>query len=784
MRGRRLLQHRDCASPVGCGAGTRRPCHLWPAALAVAVAVVGCATGTGLGSHWSIPSRGPKTLQPDAPVSSVGTLSRVDFDSAIAARFEEIRSAHQDLTYPDLERKLGLVRAPESEPGFDPNRVAFFSTIRDQLDLTAWEQTIYRRTGLVVVDRTGRQTMAGAYLDIYRRDLPVLITTDSILHALHRSFDRILSDLETEKFLPAITDVLAKTHAALRAAAGTIGDPDLRRSAEDVDLYLTVARRLLATPAAAPEVSSQFGQDKAVDEILAAIASLGPEEGFVIYGGKRLIDWSQFKPRGHYSKNPLLEQYFQTVMWLGRADLGFSLAPPDPAFGARDARRELRDAALLARLISDAGQVAALDRVDRAIAFLVGLSDNLSVDQMVAAMQSAGLTRPSDLARVGALESMAQKLSAAHLGAQRIRSQVGLRMPGREAEKPLPEVFQLFGQRFGLDSFILSKVVFDSISFRGQRQERMMPTGLDVMAALGNDEAVALLQPELQKYNFAANLLAAREVVEARPPEAWDASAYDLWLSALSKLDDVPTGSAFPETMRSRAWQRKQLQTQLASWAELRHDTILYSKQSYTMGIVCEYPAGFVEPYPDFYARLALFAETMDRHLDQFGLARNRLSAFLTRVVAILHTLQRMADKELAAKPFDSDERAFVKNTIKVQESYVGCGPPSRIYTGWYPELIYGDAESWEPTVADVHTLPIGGSGVSVLEEAVGDVDLLVAAIDNAGDRAAYVGPVYSYYEFPSDVRLDDQQWREQLRAGRLPPRPEWTRAFRPGSGN
>jgi len=72
-----------------------------------------------------------------------------------------------------------------------------------------------------------------------------------------------------------------------------------------------------------------------------------------------------------------------------------------------------------------------------------------------------------------------------------------------------------------------------------------------------------------------------------------------------------------------------------------------------------------------------------------------------------------------------------------------------------------------------VHT-----SDGGVLEAAVGDVNFLVTAIDNRGDRAAYVGPVYSYYEFVSPKRLTDEEWRAQIRDEHLPPRPDWVRAF------
>src|SRR5512141_744829 len=56
--------------------------------------------------------------------------------------------------------------------------------------------------------------------------------------------------------------------------------------------------------------------------------------------------------------------------------------------------------------------------------------------------------------------------------------------------------------------------------------------------------------------------------------------------------------------MRARAWAMKTLNTQLASWTQLRHDTILYAKQSYTREALCSYPAGYVEPRVAFWQRL------------------------------------------------------------------------------------------------------------------------------------------------------------------------------------
>jgi len=763
------------------------------------LAIAGCATavtGTRTSFHTA---RGPRTAAPAL------FPARVDYDRQIAAKFETVRAAHQDLGYADLLRELNVARAPDTRPSFDPTGVDYYKDIRRSLQLTSEEQEIYKRTGIVGVDHEWRYSMAGAYETIYKYDLPVLVTADSILHAMHRSFDEILISLETGTFAPAIQQVLAETQERLKAEIvdGNVGkkDPTLRNSIEDVDLYLTVARNLSAGSSSDdgcvnPEMSddscdeeagagtddteilfkSAFGQDDKVKEVVRAIGAARRNPEVTLYGRPvsivPYVDWTQFKPRGHYTKSPALRRYFRMMMWLGRIDVGFKLAAL-PQFGRGDADRELRDAAMLAWTIRNARQLEPLTEIDQAVGFLVGLSDNLTVADMVAACERAGIRRVGDLSKRELLAQLREELRKGG-GGQRIRSQFGYRVPGNAPEVPLPDAFQMFGQRFVIDSFVTSKVVFDSIMFKGEQQERPMPTGLDVMAALGNDEALGLAQPEIAQWNYAANLLAARRVVEDRPPAAWDASQYDLWLSALSKLDDVPEGTDFPEVMRTQAWSRKQLQTQLGSWAELRHDTILYAKQSYTMGILCEYPTGYVEPYPELFARVAMFAEVAADRLSSLKLDTAGIRTFLGGFGKVVRRLEGLARKELSGQEFDADEKKFVKEVIKKEMKGGGCGGPREEITGWYKDLFYsGKPDSWEPTIADVHT-----EGEHVLEVAVGDVNFLVAAIDSRGDRAAYVGPIYSYYEFTTSERLTDESWRARIRSGKLPPRPDWVGAF------
>jgi hypothetical protein len=283
------------------------------------------------------------------------------------------------------------------------------------------------------------------------------------------------------------------------------------------------------------QINSALGVDAKVREVLAAIVRLRADKAPALYGRQGVIvDWSQFAPRGHYTESEQLQRYFRALMWLGRVDLGFALGSPDPAFGGFDAGRERLDAVMLSWVMRQSGYLGTIDKMYRTIGFLVGASDDVTVADLAAAAERAGVRRPVDLGDPAKVNAAVAELARAGVGAGAIRSQIGYRAPGAGAEVALPGVLQVFGQRFVIDSFLMSKLVFDSIQFKGKQQERTMPSGLDVAATLGNDEAVALLEPELEKWGYAANLLAARRTVEERAPAAWNGTAYDIWLSALS----------------------------------------------------------------------------------------------------------------------------------------------------------------------------------------------------------------------------------------------------------
>jgi hypothetical protein len=718
--------------------------------------------------------------------------------------FDDLLARQADLTYRQLFDATPA-RDYLEKLSFDPTEAKFYDETVERLQLTSAEIELLDKNGFVSVDHDQRYSFGALYHAVYTHDLPVLITSDSILHAMHRTYDDLLKELESGYFSLALQDVLTACHDRLPTLAESDGGPgDVHR---DVDLYLTVARNLLkgaGAPAAVRTmehaegwdgsllVSSKFDQDRDALELLEQIQFGALERGGAktgIYGGSRPIDYSQFKPRGHYTHNPQLSRFFRAMMWLGRADSGWYVLPPDPTSGiVCDSRRELRDAVLLTRLLMSTGTIDTLQQVSALIDYMVGRSDSLSVFQMRELLERNQLTE-SGLLDNGEIALLEEALQASGLGAQRIRSQIVTSNEHSLHQVEPPAAFQLFGQRFVLDSFVLSKVVYDSILFDGRKVPRHMPAGLDVMYALGNDAALPLLEVGMTRFPYAANLKASRDFVEQTSASAWRETAYNTWLSALRTLDEDLSGERHaPQVMRTAAWQRKQLQTQLASWSELRHNTVLYAKQPYTSGATCVYPYGYVEPYPELYAQVKVFTNETARQIEAAGFFlagrdlsshKQRTAEALRNMSEILDRLETLARKELAAEPFSQDDVEWIKGFI-VKKGRLGCaGPP---YDGWYTSLFYRGPDrcaEWSPTIVDVHTNP-NGEVAETLEAGVGDCNFLVAAIDNDGDRMVYVGPVYSYYEFlqPAEDRLTDEAWGKLLEAGEAPPRPAWIDLF------
>ncbi|MFH1550867.1 MAG: DUF3160 domain-containing protein, partial [Planctomycetota bacterium] len=299
---------------------------------------------------------------------------------------------------------------------------------------------------------------------------------------------------------------------------------------------------------------------------------------------------------------------------------------------------------------------------------------------------------------------------------------------------------------------------------------RGFPRGLDVMALLGSERARAILDSEgdtnYDRYDETMKKLA--DEFSKFKEKDWNRNLYWSWLYSLKTLLE-PAGKGTQAFMQTDAWTDKQLNAALASWAELRHDTILYAKQSYTQVPTSAPPpakpvVGYVEPVPEFYARLLAMTRMTRRGLSDMNALDEKATKRLVSLESILKQLLDISVKELENKALTQEEYSFIRNFGKRLES-----------------VITGVSEAGEKTtmIADVHTDMNTGH---CLEEGVGYVKMIVAAYRLPDGRILMgAGPVLSCYEFkqPMKERLTDEKWREMLKTDKAPEQPDWTKTFR-----
>ncbi|KAA3620458.1 MAG: DUF3160 domain-containing protein [Calditrichaeota bacterium] len=665
------------------------------------------------------------------------------------------------------------------------NQPFYLDSIDAHYKLTAYEKSLFDKNGFVVTQRLQPRTFADAFLNIYYKDLPVFISTDAILHALHMSYDDILKSVEYAILIPELAALMtdfAGQIENLQTKYGTNQSDAMQLALRDLDIYITLTRRLLgeAAPAFYPENQSE------INTLLQFVDGQGMQNIALFSSTRREFDFSQFTIRGHYTESEELGRYFQAMIWLGRTEI-YLTAPKedDPRQKPEDIQRQTMLAALIDEMTENKATMAHLQKMENVIRQFVGESDNVTIWQFNELMTECGFASASVFADTNNVRKLQATLKEKSYAGQKILSQILMSNP-MDLEKIEPaSAFLLLGQRFIIDSYVFSNVVFDRIIFQNTKIKRMLPSSLDALFALGNDAALQLLQPELEDYNYAANLLSLRYLIDSYDDEFWQLSLYNGWLNSIRALNPPLDRSAYPDFMQTAAWWQQKMNTQLASWAQLRHDNLLYAKQSYTGGVGCTYPKAYLEPFPEFYAAVGQFAQNALSVFTtiEFQNSGNKdwIINYFTTLSTTMDSLEIIAQKEFDGTDLHVNEMNYLRKIL--YDQLAGCAP---VYRGWYADLYYSGESGLtkeDRIVADVHTAPTDefGSFVGWVKH-VGTGPLNMAVINTKmpdGHNMAFIGPVMSYYEHVSTnfKRLTDEEWKT-VYAEAPSFRPNWTNVY------
>ena len=610
--------------------------------------------------------------------------------------------------------------------------------------------------GFVIVPTLSRN-IYDIYESAKKANEPILVTQDVLLHTSHIMFDYTLRILELEVLLPKLKELTKGMLSASISQANAEKSETIKLAIYDNLAFFGVAGKILGIdlPENIPEeVNAVIDLEyKLIEACRGPVAS-------ELFGYNE--DYTQYITRGHYTRNVDFEHYFKAMMWYGR--MGFYIEP-DPSMYLKkidpiqEGIKLTRRAILITKIINSSPKLSNLwDEIYKPTTFFAGKADDFTIKDYQSIL---GNVDPSKDNSILSFIKRAKKLPGPRI--------VSVVVDDREPDKAQKlKGFRFMGQRFIPDSYIFQNLTYPKVKkYLGNEKPftlvstpagpvRCFPRGLDVMFVFGNETAGDILKTEGDtEYEEYENQIKKLKLEFSNLPQSqWSENLYWGWLHILKKLV-THQHKGYPEFMQSKQWKLKQLNAVLGSWTELRHDTILYGKQSYTllatgMPATPQFTKGWVEPYPEIYKLMSKLITGISNTAEYPQEVENKLNEF----AKVLAELSIISDKELKDELLTEEEYTLIWN----------IGSNLKNITQFSQALmqkITSGADEVMAIVADVHTDPNSGK---VLEEAVGYPSEIYVKL--SGSKIVK-GGVFSYYEFkaPMEERYTDEKWQEELRS-------------------
>ncbi|MDZ7815857.1 MAG: DUF3160 domain-containing protein [Planctomycetota bacterium] len=624
--------------------------------------------------------------------------------------------------------------------------------------------------GFAITNQVTSNNVADHFEMLRDKGIPILVTTDSMLHLYHLLFDDILMQLEERRFYSSLETMYSELLGDMQKLQGDAKDELSQTAVSTAVSYLKVASALLR--------GEKDGEGVVGDELKLIHAHEGQAHS-PLFGYSE--DYSQYVPRGHYTSSEKLKMYFRSVMWLGR--MTFLVNSKEQLekglVDEKTAKVHTMAGAMLANALVGSDLYPDYNKIYAVTSFFVGYADDLTpadYDNALAKTLAEGenifaLTADDKLTK---LREQVRKLAPpaiyGGLGDVMITDPAANAGAGKPDELATTleatRGLRLLGRRFIIDSYWMGKLVFPTIgNYLGRRNpptgkpKRYFPSPFDVMFLLGSENAKTHLTTNgMTNYD---NYLDTFKALEAEANElsqdAWHSNLYMGWMDTLKPLF-AKTNKGYQPFQRTDAWEERQLVTALGSWTALRHDTLLYAKQSATkkeLGIPPkprEIPA-YAESEPEVWARILALHNMMMNGLRDMGLEpKYELKYRCNTFSRILSSLLEMTIAQLEGKDFEQKTLEFMSQLPANAKFVQGESDPGS-------ENKNADTR----IIADIHT---DGNSKRALYAATGNMNTMVAVYAAPdGSQILLAGPVYSYYSFthPVSERLTDEAWRGML---------------------
>ncbi|MFA6171770.1 MAG: DUF3160 domain-containing protein [Patescibacteria group bacterium] len=801
--------------------------HKWQI-LIVAAAILIVAAGFGLAK--SRMKKGPAAITGEKAGEK---LFSFDLGKPVFAEYEEIKG----LVTPKVPEEKASLKELENYKSFKENAKINFT----QEQLSALEvNNFFLAKNDIVGEEPAQDDFTDTYnyiqgpSSMYERqpENSVFVSSDLALHVYHVLIDRSFQKIEEEKFQPAIRAITRNLFLDSLNGYANADDARLKESYKRLTAYYlaplvvldqgsksanadinpkdfpTFAKYLEAV--SEKEIANSEGNfqftlaSKAYDgvEIPEEIYNIAQKELALINEAKGLADsplftpyrpeftndYSQFKPRSHYTKNDVLKSYFIAMMWYGR--MGFPIKSADMTRDALIITGQVNNLKVgdekIAKLWSD---------ISAAISFFVGEADDLTPYQYTQTIKGVyGAEMTVEQLKDDGLLAKFQEKAKKDLPAPKILSEAIMMSASDEKTKEelLKDTmqFRFMGQRFTPDAYIINRLTQGDEAPDPETGQKLpsTPTALMVVNLLASENKLVqtyldewVKDPkriEREKGRESDKIIAKasgllKDEFFKFDNETWNQNIYWGWLNCLKPLLEA-YGAGYPAFMAGEPWMKKNLGAVLGSFTELKHDTLLYAKQSYAemgAGGPEELPPvvkGYVEPDLVFWNRILALSKMTRGGLKKLNLMPAEFSERYDSYIEGAEFLRGIVAKELANGKISDDDFEKLRTVNSNYFESVTAPLPGQ-------ELTLREKRAG--IIADIHTnAPLG----EILYEATGKPYIMYVAVKDANGARLTRGTAFSHYEFTDKLesRLSDEEWQAKVYGGKekLPAADKWTK--------
>ena len=611
-----------------------------------------------------------------------------------------------------------------------------------------------------VITKGNNLQLFHAYEENDYRQVPNFITTDLYLQAFHMYFSYILKSLEKQHIIHTLEMLCHSFNAACIKLAEQTEDESLKDMAEHAATFYAIPYYLLTNKTLTVPSKNETEYQEELEHINKQEDNFSD---FLSYKDA-YFPYSLFKPRGHYTREPQLQAYFKAMMWLQTACF------------CREQQEQLKrsifQAAVLCtyKSIDQTPLIKLYQHIYTPLTFLMGEADNLSIFDIARILEKNNAIHIEDALTAGQIEKVNQALIELAKHKNNIKPQI---------EITCRDKINFMPQRYLSDNEVIQKLVDVN-----PNSQRAYPKGLDVFATFGTGTAESLLIDFYKEPNnwseYSKELQQLKD--KFKTSKSTQLSVYELWMKSLLTMQQTDKNN--PGFMQTPEWGYKNLNTALASWAELKHDAILYGEQP--MAAECggagppdPIVVGYVEPNLPFWRKMENILQATRLILQQNDCMTDDLKGKTDQLNDYVTFLIQVTEKELRGEKLTEPEyRTLEYMGSSIEYFTLSVVDPDLHLDDW--SLVQGPDKSIA-IVAGIYTRNIRGCNKNgILHIATGNANNIYVVVEIEGNLYLTRGATFSYYEFvqPLGTRLTDEEWQKMLEEKKAPAVPEWMKSI------